>query len=117
MKSLQAAVLGKADRDVSPHPLPPAYPPLASHIDAAVSPQQFWEMAAICSRAAICMNLIQPTYRFHHQPCWLALTLVLGSTHDSPPHTRQNPVSASPSTLSRSAAEGLSGMNGKAKRW
>lgn len=42
------------------------------HIDAAVSPQQFWEMAAICTVAAIYMNLIQPTYRFHHQPYWPA---------------------------------------------
>lgn len=30
------------------------------HIDAAVSPQQFWEMAAICAVAAIYMNLLQP---------------------------------------------------------
>lgn len=61
LKSLQAAVLGKADRNTPP-----------PHIDAAVSPQQFWEMAAICTVAAIYMNLIQPTYRFHHQPCRLA---------------------------------------------
>lgn len=30
------------------------------HIDAAASPQQFWEMAAICTAAAIYMNLLQP---------------------------------------------------------
>lgn len=47
VKSLQAAVLGKAE--TSPH------------IDAAVSPQQqFWEMAAVCTVAAIYMGLIQP---------------------------------------------------------
>lgn len=42
VKSLQAAVLGKAGRQTSPH------------IDAAVSPQQqFWEMAAVCTVATI----------------------------------------------------------------
>lgn len=58
MKRLQAAVLGR-QTETSPH------------IDAAVSTQQLWEMAAVCAAATIYMGLIQPAYRFHHQLQWL----------------------------------------------
>lgn len=76
-------------------------------IDAAVSPQQFGEMAAICTVAATYVKLIRPTYRFHHQPRRLAWTLVFHSTRFQPP---QLCLRFSFVTLS---AEGLSRMNGE----
>ena len=59
VKSLQAAVLGKADRDIPPY------------WRCRFTTQQFWEMAAVCTVAAIYMTLIQHAYRFHHQLWWL----------------------------------------------